>query len=91
MTAENDATPAPDEVHLDPLESRLSNWKFNTALLILDNAGVRNRLLPGDADAIEALAQLFGDSGYFDGAVGDLVEYAVGRLLERIAHAKGGT
>ena len=68
---------------------RLENWKFQQALTALPKeAPLTVR------ETTAALAASFGDTGWFDGHVGQLVEAVVALLLERCIieeQPRGGT
>jgi len=58
--------------------NRLYNWKFDQALRsIRGDANV----VPRESQAIQALADAFGNSGWFDGLMGRIVQLAVHDLI----------
>lgn len=56
---------------------RLYNWKFNQALDALDESAAT----PHEKGAIKALAEAFGNVGYFDGVLARVVQVAVHDLI----------
>jgi hypothetical protein len=53
------------------LYSRLAHWKFRQALAYVQDEPAERR------EAVEALARLFGDVGWFDGDIGHVVRLAL--------------
>lgn len=58
------------------LENRLYNWKFNSAIRYLDDS-----VSEKDKEIIVALREMFGNSGWFDGTLGLLVNRVVNGLI----------
>lgn len=52
----------------EDLIGRLQNWKFQSARKHVDNS-----VTPEDRKLIEALAECFGDIGWFDGYMGVII------------------
>jgi hypothetical protein len=64
------------------LIGRLENWKFKQAKAYTRDISTKQR------DVIEALATLWGDTGWArGGALADLIEYVVGSLVADIHQA----
>jgi hypothetical protein len=59
---------------------RLINWKFSTAASMLLNASFDST--PRERDIIRALSRSFGDCGWFDGAMGEIVGASVTALAD---------
>lgn len=59
-------------------KNRLENWKFTSALRSAEKG---SRPTGAEHETIEALSMVFGNSGWFDGTIGAIVEAAVARLL----------
>jgi len=53
----------------EKLKSRVENWKFESALKYIDD-----KVTDGEKEIIKALARLFGNSGWFYGDMGILVD-----------------
>lgn len=66
------------EPDLEDLISRLNNWKFAQALQYT-NAETKN------VEVITALAMLFGNSGWFQGQIGILLDYVVEYLIRELS------
>ena len=64
------------------LKSRLQNWKFDSAVEVL-NANP-SLVAIEDAVAIRALAQLVGNSGWFDGHLATVISVAVDALMTAV-------
>lgn len=60
----------------DELKSRVVNWKFSQAIKCFDSDTTKPEKM-----AILELADMFGDSGHFEGTVGKLVSNTVYLLL----------
>ena len=58
-------------------EDRLHNWKFEQAQEYLGDAEPTDR----ERELVDALAAVFGDSGWLDGELGVIVSAAVGTLI----------
>lgn len=68
----HDEKPVPGDIPSpvpEPLAGRLFNWKFDSAVQRLDEGGWTGPR----ADLVRALGALYGNSGWFEGAAGDLV------------------
>jgi hypothetical protein len=67
----------------ESVKDRLRNWKFLTAAGILDEeTGEPGMPVPTDAEreTVGALARAFGNCGWFEGTMGDIVRAAVWSL-----------
>lgn len=61
-------------------KERLENWKFDSALRDMDEGPFQPT--SNEAGTIRALSATFGNSGWFNGSLGDVVRAAVQRLLD---------
>jgi prepilin-type processing-associated H-X9-DG protein len=67
------------------LVNRLENWKFKDANQIAQNLEVAEN----DCDvieAIQALADMFGNVGWFDGSVANLIHPTIGMIKTRLGN-----
>ena len=63
----------------EDLKSRLANWKFKDAEKLARSE--RDFLYPQDHMLIEALSNMLGNSGYFDGDLATIVGAAIDHCL----------
>jgi hypothetical protein len=62
----------------DDIQGRLLNWKFNSAARYMREEIVRGADIPEEVqDTIRALDTTFGNVGWFDGVMSDIVRAAV--------------
>lgn len=81
------STPTPP-VLSELVSERLANWKFATALRYLEDPASARQLLSEDVlpvpephlTTIKALAMTFGNCGWFQGSMSDVVRAAVRSL-----------
>lgn len=59
------------------VRGRVEHWKFESASALLKTLGETGP----DADLIHSMGVLFGNAGWFNGALGLFVELVVDRLL----------
>lgn len=77
----------------DALVSRLWTWKFESARRLLDDdLHLDKAQMAWVRDTVTALADLVGNSGWFEGALGVIVNVVVERLLTTLGwHGDGPT
>lgn len=63
----------------DKVKSRLVNWKFERAAKVLLDADVED--MSKEAAVVYELSRMFGNSGWFDGEMGELVGAVVDLLV----------
>lgn len=61
------------------IQSRLVNWKFSSALQYAEREG--SGVTDEEMELIRALSITYGNSGWFEGAMGSIVQAAVAHLL----------
>lgn len=65
----------------DNVKDRLENWKFYQAIAALDHDDDPSEPTTYEREAIRALADLVGNSGWFDGSLGIVVGSLVDALV----------
>lgn len=61
--------------------NRLYNWKFDQAVYALEHRQGDVVATPRETEAINTLSEAFGDSGWFGGVMGRVVQLAVHDLI----------